>query len=345
MKSDLSSIHLSISPLVGHTDRHFRFLYRLIAPRAILYSEMIVAQAIVYGDEKRLLMHSEEEIPVVAQLGGSDPALMAQAASIAETFDYSAININLGCPSKRVSQGGFGARLMEHPRIVLEVIRAIKRVVTIPVTVKCRIGTDQVGGTDWLEGFLAGLVEEGIDGIVIHARIADLSGRSTAYNLNVPPLDYEIVRQMIDIFPDVPITLNGGLNTVERALEAKQWADRIMVGRMALDSPSSVRTLHGHIFDESTELDAFDIAARFREYMVVKLQEGVPLHAMTRHALKLFNGYRGARSYRRILSTKAIDRNADISVFDEALQHIISSPSPHGLDSGQEEQLSVQGAI
>ena len=315
---------LSIAPLVNHTDRHFRRLFRLIAPHSTLYTEMLVAQAIVYGDGNKLLAFSPEESPVVAQLGGCDPTLMAEAANIAESYGYAGINVNLGCPSNRVRDGGFGARLMEQPDLVVKILESVLASTDLPVTVKCRIGTERYNSADWFQEFIGSVVNTGIDGIVIHARIADLSGKTTAYNLNVPPLNYDRVKETQDLVKPVPITLNGGLHTVEDALAAQTWAKRIMVGRMALEDPCALHKLHGRIFNESMSYDPFEILSTYREYVVKQLEMGTPLHAMTRHILKLFNGFPGARRFRRTLSTEGIDRHAGIGVFDKAISCIQS---------------------
>ena len=313
---------LSVAPMVDHTDRHCRFLLRLIAPKATLYTEMIVAQAIIHGDANRLLAHAEQEHPLIAQLGGAEPKMLADAVQIVEDYAFDAINLNVGCPSKRVKSGGFGACLMERPHEVFNIVRDMKDATSLPVTVKCRIGTDRVAGYDWLYEFVSGLVQSGVDGLIVHARIADLSGVSTKYNLNVPPIQWDIVERLMCDFPDTPITLNGGLSDVDKVKQVEPWANRIMVGRLALSRPDLLSQIHDLLYDVSSKYDPFRVIAAYRDYVVTQMSEGTRLHTMTRHTLALFHGYAGAKKYRQHLSTCATRKDATIHVLDDALQCI-----------------------
>ena len=313
---------LSIAPMVDHTDRHCRRLLRLVAPEATLYTEMIVAQSIVYGDSRQILTFSPEEHPVIAQIAGADPAIVGDATQIVAEYGYDAVNLNVGCPSKRVKNGGFGACLMERPLEVFAIVRAMKRATELPVTVKCRLGTDRINGFDQLRDFAEGLCESGVDGIIVHARIADLSGASTRYNLNIPPLDWYMVEVLQRDIPEVSFTLNGGLNDVSSIQQVRSWIDRVMVGRIALKRPDVLASMHASIYDELNDYSPWDVVQRYREYIVEQLELGVPLRAMTRHMSSLFKGQKGAKRFRQHLSTYANRKDATIDIFDDALSFL-----------------------
>ena len=313
--------------MVDHTDRHCRRLLRMVAPQATLYTEMIVAQAIVYGNKDRLLQFSPREHPVVAQLAGAEPHMLVDATQIVTEFGYDAVNLNVGCPSKRVKSGGFGACLMERPDEVFAIVRAMKRATDLPVTVKCRLGTDRNNGYDQLLKFVTGLRECGTDGVIVHARIADLSGVSTRFNLNVPPLDWSAVERLQRDIRDMPFTLNGGLTSVTHIEQVTSWIDRVMVGRVALKRPDILASMHASVYGIEGSYSPWEIACDYRKYIEEQLALGVPLRAMTQHVLSLFHGEPGARQYRRHLSTYANRSDATIAIFDDALAEI-SSHSP-----------------
>lgn len=318
---------LSVAPMVDHTDRHCRRLLRLVAPKATLYTEMIVAQAIVFGNADRLLQFSPEEHPVVAQVAGADPVMLADATQVVAEFGYDAVNLNVGCPSKRVMNGGFGACLMERPDDVFAIVRAMKQATELPVTVKCRLGTDRVNGYDQLLRFVKGLQECRADGIIVHARIADLSGVSTRFNLNVPPLDWHMVERLQEDIPDIRFTLNGGLTSVSHIKEVTNWIDRVMVGRIALKRPDILAAMHASIFREANDFSPWKVASVYRTYLQAQLNLGVPLRAMTVHLLSLFHGQSGSKHYRRHLSTHATSSDATISTFDDALAELSNKES------------------
>lgn len=327
---------LSVAPMVDHTDRHCRRLLRLVAPKATLYTEMIVAQAIVYGDAERLLQFSPQEHPVVAQLAGADPQLLANATQIVAEFGYDAVNLNVGCPSRRVQSGGFGACLMERPAEVFAIVRAMKRATDLPVTVKCRLGTDQMNGYDQLLKFVTGLQECGADGVIVHARIADLSGVSTRFNLNVPPLDWQMVQRLQSDVPAMRFTLNGGLTSVAHIEQVTSWIDRVMVGRVALKRPDILAAIHASLYPSEDHFSPWKIVCAYREYIVEQLNAGVPLRAMTQHLLSLFHSEPGAKLYRQYLSTHATKPDATITTFDDALQNLsIHHPAELMIDPGQ----------
>lgn len=321
--------------MVDHTDRHCRRLLRLVAPKATLYTEMLVAQAIVYGDSNRMLNFSRNESPVIAQIAGADASIVSDATQIVAEFGYDAVNLNVGCPSKRVKREGFGACLMERPSEVFEIVSAMKRATDLPVTVKCRLGTDRVNGYDQLLSFAKGLRDCDIDGIVVHARIANLSGASTRYNLNVPPLDWEMVKRLQQDLPDVSFTINGGLTEVSHVTQVTTWIDRVMVGRIALKRPEVVAMMHSSLYEESTKYSPWNIAKRYREYIVEQLSYGVPLRAMTRHMLSLFHGMEGAKRFRQHLSTYANNQNTTIEVFDDALAYLSENGNAKAFSSRQ----------
>ena len=310
---------LSIAPMVDHTDRHCRRLLRLVAPEATLYTEMIVAQSIVYGDSRQILTFSPEEHPVIAQIAGADPAIVGDATQIVAEYGYDAVNLNVGCPSKRVKNGGFGACLMERPLEVFAIVRAMKRATELPVTVKCRLGTDRINGFDQLRDFAEGLCDSGVDGIIVHARIADLSGASTRYNLNIPPLDWDMVEVLQRDIPEVSFTLNGGLNNVSSVQNVRSWIDRVMVGRIAIRRPDVLASMHASIYDDTNEYSPWVVARRYRKYVTEQLALGAPLRVMTRHMLSLFHGEKGAKRFRQHLSTHANRQEAAIETFDDAL--------------------------
>lgn len=310
---------LSIAPMVDRTDRHCRMLLRLIAPKATLYTEMIVDRAVLFGNISKVLGYSYAEQPLIAQVAGREPNLLVEAAQIIEEQRFAAVNLNVGCPSKRVKNGGFGACLMEESPRLFQIVTSMKNAVKIPVTVKCRIGTDKVGGFDWLSDFVSGLAEAGVDGVVIHARVALLNGVSTSYNLNVPPLDWDMVRRIQEKFPDLPITLNGGINSEQEAHKALTKADQIMVGRLALNRPDLLANIHASIYKSDANFTPMDVALEYRKYVKDSLDHGVPFRALTRHMLSLFHGWHGAKRYRQMLSGFGAEINPGIELIDEAL--------------------------
>lgn len=293
---------LSVAPMVDHTDRHCRVLLRLVAPKATLYTEMTVAQAIVFGDKSRVLGYSPVEQPVIAQLAGREPNLLSDAAGIVEEQGYAGVNLNVGCPSKRVKSGGFGACLMEESSRLFQIVTSMRKSIKIPLTVKCRIGTERVGGFEWLRDFVSGLAHCGVDGVVIHARIAKLDGASTSYNLNVPPLNWEVVAEVQQALPSLPLTLNGGINSLEAAKEALNYVPRMMIGRLAIHQPDQLAAIHNEIYGESVAYSVLSVVQRYSAYIRQQVQLGTPIRAMTRHMPCLFRGFPGAKNCRQTLS-------------------------------------------
>ncbi len=304
--------------MMAWTDRHCRFLHRLLAPSARLYTEMLSTDALLHGDSGRLLAFDRAEHPVSAQIGGSDPADLAKAARLVERAGFDEVNLNVGCPSARVQKGGIGACLMRQPRLVATGVAAMRAAVTIPVTVKCRIGVTDTVGEDPdrddfgpLRDFVGEVAQAGVHVFIVHARKAVLKGLSPAQNRCVPALKPELVERLAREFPHLAVVVNGGIRDVETACGYLDWAAGIMVGRKAYQDPVWLSRLDADLFG-TTPKTAEHVFDAYLPYVADRLGEGVPLRDMTRHMLTLFNGRRGARAYRRHLSTNQGDLHADI---------------------------------
>ena len=286
------------------TDRHCRYLHRIYAPGALLYTEMLVAAAVVRGERQRLLGFDPREMPVALQLGGSDPHELAAAARIGRDVGYAEINLNVGCPSDRVRNGSFGACLMLRPVLVAECVRAMREAVSIPVTVKCRVGIDEREDYEFFAEFVDHVVSAGVDALIVHARNAILSGLSPKENREIPPLKYAFVHRLKQERPTLPVVLNGGLAD---ASEMKQHIDRgldgVMVGRAAYHRPEVLAELHRLLVDENFQgPSAAEVVERMAAYAKEQCQEGVRLHSITRHMHGVAAGRQGARAWRRFLS-------------------------------------------
>jgi tRNA-dihydrouridine synthase A len=318
---DVIERRVSVAPMMDWTDRHCRYFLRRFSPCVLLYTEMIVAQAIVRGDRRHLLEFNPQEHPVALQLGGADPGLLAEAAAIGASFGYDEINLNVGCPSDRVQQATFGACLMARPRLVAECVRAMRGAVDIPVTVKCRIGIDDQDHWDFLRDFVAAIAEAGCGTIIVHARKAILKGLSPKQNREVPPLDYARAWRVKEEFPSLTVVVNGGLRTVPQVTEQLAHADGVMLGREAYHNPYLLPALHRAIYDDAFETPAAStIAERMRGYAEREAATGTPLRAITRHMMGLFNGRAGARSWRRALSEGVSRGSPTPALIEEALR-------------------------
>ena len=285
------------------TDRHCRFFLRLFSPRALLYTEMVVANAILRGDRDHLLGFDRSEHPVALQLGGSDPDLLARAATIGEQFGYDEVNLNVGCPSDRVQNATFGACLMAQPRLVADCVRAMRAAVRIPVTVKTRIGIDDRDDYGFLQAFIDEVSAAGCSVFIIHARKAILQGLSPKENREVPPLVYERAWQVKREYPALTIVVNGGIRLVPQATGQWQHVDGVMLGREAYHNPYILSALHRAAWDDGFHApDPREVVARMQEYAAPQLARGVPLRAITRHMLGMLSGRAGARIWRRALS-------------------------------------------
>ncbi|WP_184354748.1 tRNA dihydrouridine(20/20a) synthase DusA [Rhizobium sp. BK602] len=296
----------SVAPMIDWTDRHCRYLHRQISRHALLYTEMVVADAIIHGPRDRLLGHDASEHPVALQLGGSDPAKLAEALRIAEAYDYDEINLNVGCPSDRVQSGTFGACLMLTPETVAACIAAMKAVSKAPVTVKCRIGVDEQEPEQALPELISRVLDAGADAIWIHARKAWLKGLSPKENREIPPLDYDIVYRMKSRWPDVFIGINGGIQTLDQAEAHLAHVDGVMLGRTAYQNAAILADVDHRFFGEAAvEPDWNGLRDRMMAYAERHIANGGRLQHIARHMVGLFTGVAGSRRYRQILSTDA----------------------------------------
>jgi tRNA-dihydrouridine synthase A len=312
-----------VAPMMELTDRHCRFFHRLLSRRARLYTEMLAARAVLRGERRRLLRFDGAEHPVALQLGGSDPAELAAAAKIGADYGFDEINLNIGCPSERVQSGAFGACLMREPDLVGDCVAAMKARVALPVTVKCRTGVDEQDPETAL-GLLAWrVIAAGCDALIVHARKAWLKGLSPRENRDLPPLDYGLVYALKQRFPNVAVVLNGGLAALAEMRAELDHVDGVMVGRAAYQNPSLLLNADAVFFNELAPVASGAAAVEaFIPYVEARLAEGVPLHAMTRHLLGLFNGFPGARGWRRHLAMEAVKPGADARVLRAALRHV-----------------------
>ena len=319
---------LSIAPMMDWTDRHCRAFHRALTSRALLYTEMVTAPAVIHGDRERLLGFDPVEHPVALQLGGSDPDQLAEAARIGAAFGYGEINLNVGCPSDRVQSGRFGACLMREPALVADCMAAIKGAVSIPATVKCRIGVDDQDPAVSLFETVDACAAVGIEVFIIHARKAWLQGLSPKENRDVPPLDYALVRRLKRERPHLSVTINGGVASLDEAEAHLDDADGVqldgvMLGRAAYHEPAILGAADRRLFGAATpDVDAFAAIDRYRPYMAARLAEGVHLPAMTRHMLGLMHGRPGARTFRRILTVEAVKPGAGLEVVDRAVDAV-----------------------
>jgi tRNA-dihydrouridine synthase A len=310
---------ICVAPMMDWTDRHCRFFLRRFSPRVLLYTEMIVAQAVVRGDRNFLLGFDAAEHPVALQLGGADPAVLAQAAVIGAGFGYDEVNLNVGCPSGRVQQATFGACLMARPKLVADCVRAMRSAVSVPVTVKCRIGIDEHDDWPFLHDFVGAVAEAGCRTVIVHARKAILKGLSPRKNREVPPLDYERVWRVKREFRQLEIIVNGGLRTVPQVSEQLAHVDGVMLGREAYHNPFLLSALHRALFDDAfVAPTAAQVIADMRHYAERQLAAGTPLSAITRHMLGLFNGRAGARAWRRALAEGAARPGATPALLEAA---------------------------
>ncbi|MDX8496982.1 tRNA dihydrouridine(20/20a) synthase DusA [Mesorhizobium sp. VK4C] len=297
---------IAIAPMMDWTDRHCRFFHRQLTRRALLYTEMVVADAVIHGVRERLLGFDDAEHPVALQLGGSDPRKLAEAAVIGEAFGYDEINLNVGCPSDRVQSGTFGACLMKTPLLVAECVSAMKAAVKIPVTVKCRIGVDDQDPEPALDTLADGVLAAGADALWVHARKAWLEGLSPKENRDIPPLDYSRVYRLKTRKPNEFIGINGGIQSLDEVSEHLRHVDGAMLGRAAYHTPGILAGVDAAFYGEARS--AFDYAAlmdAMAAYAERHIEKGGRLGHVTRHMVGLFHGLPGARRYRQILSTDA----------------------------------------
>jgi tRNA-dihydrouridine synthase A len=317
------NLPLSIAPMMDRTDRHYRYLMRQITRRTLLYTEMITAQAILHGDRHKLLDFSPEEKPLVLQIGGDNPTLLAECAKIGENWGYDAINLNVGCPSPRVQNGNFGACLMTQPELVATAVEAMQQAVRIPVTVKHRIGVDECDRYEDMVKFVRIVSEAGCTNFTVHARKAWLQGLSPKENRNIPSLRYEDVYRLKQDFPQLFIEINGGITTIEQTLTHLQAIDGVMIGRAAYDRPYLFATVDRDVFGEDTiPKSRPEIVEAMLPYIDYWLGQGIRLNSITRHMLQLFAQQPGTKAWKRFLTENACLSGADSLVVSGALEKV-----------------------
>ncbi|MEH6475233.1 MAG: tRNA dihydrouridine(20/20a) synthase DusA [Sneathiella sp.] len=314
---------ISIAPMLDWTDRHDRYFLRLISSQALLYTEMITTGAILFGDASRHLSFDPAEQPLALQLGGSDPVDLAKCTKIADDYGYKEINLNVGCPSDRVQNGRFGACLMAEPATVATCISAMRQVTDLPVTVKNRIGIDDLDSYEHLVDFVGTVKEAGCETFIIHARKAWLTGLSPKENRTVPPLDYPRVYQLKKDFPDLEIIINGGIQTLEEIDDHLKHVDGVMIGREAYQNPYFLAQIDNRYYGISDEApERQKIVQEILPYIEREMEKGVPLKSITRHMLGLFQGLPGARAWRRHISENAHLKGAEVSVLTDAASKV-----------------------
>ena len=313
--------------MMDWTDRHCRAFHRALTSKALLYTEMVTAPAVIHGDRERLLGFDAVEHPVALQLGGSDPVQLAEAARIGAAMGYDEINLNVGCPSDRVQSGRFGACLMREPELVAECMAAIREAVNVPATVKCRIGVDDQDPQVSLFATVDASAAVGVNTFIVHARKAWLQGLSPKENRDVPPLDYALVRRLKRERPHLTIVINGGIANLEETeahLDASDGVqlDGVMLGRAAYHEPALLGQVDRRLFGSAADVDPYQAIGFYRPYLAARLDEGVRLASMARHMLGLMHGRPGARAFRRILTVEAIREGAGLEVVDRAVEAV-----------------------
>jgi len=304
----MTSYSVSVAPMMDWTDKHCRYFYRLLSQYTQLYTEMITSKAILKGDNNRLLDYNAVEHPLVLQIGGSDPVEMADCAVIAKRWGYDAVNINVGCPSDRVMSGSFGACLMREPDLVASCVESMIEACDIPVSVKSRIGIDEMESYDELSDFVYRIHKKGCQHFIIHARKAWLHGLSPKQNRTIPPLNYPWVYQIKKDFPRLKITINGGITNTKEVLNHLKRVDGVMLGRAIYNEPFTLTEIDSHVFGVSgAKKSRENIVIEYMKYIERQHKLGVPVRAMTRHILGLYHGQKNAKMFRRLLSGNTVD--------------------------------------
>ena len=315
---------VSVAPMMEWTDRHCRYFLRRLSRGFLLYTEMVTAGAVLRGDRNRLLRYHPEEHPLAIQLGGAEPDALAECARIAESLGFDEVNLNVGCPSDRVQSGRFGACLMAEPALVARCVEAMRRAVSIPVTVKSRIGIDDQEEWPALRGFVETVAAAGCERFIVHARKAWLTGLSPKENRDIPPLRYDLVYRLKEERPDLAVVLNGGVTDLDAADGHLRHVDGVMLGRAAYQNPFLLAEVDRRYFGSlQAPPDRHAVAEAMAEYIGAELAAGTPLAAMTRHMLGLFQGVPGARAWRRHLSEQAHRPGAGIAVLRAALASVL----------------------
>ncbi|MEQ9691127.1 MAG: tRNA dihydrouridine(20/20a) synthase DusA [Bauldia litoralis] len=342
--NQLGSRKIAVAPMMDWTDRHCRFFHRRLTRHATLFTEMVVADAVLHGDRARLLGFAPEEHPVVLQLGGSDPAKLAAAARIAEDMGYDEINLNVGCPSDRVRSGTFGACLMLTPDLVADGVAAMKEAVAVPVTVKCRLGVDEQDTGPALDNLADAVIAAGCDGLWVHARKAWLSGLSPKENREVPPLDHDRVHALKRRLPGVFVGINGGIASLNAAAAHLDHVDGVMLGRAAYHTPEILAEVDGRFFGDGAQSDAKEAVLSMIPYIEAQLARGTRLSQITRHMLGMFHGRPGARRWRQVLSVEASRPGADSAVLTRALAAVEAAMLDNGPQTSETSAPALQPA-
>lgn len=320
----IKSRRFAVAPMLDWTDRHCRYFYRLMSRHAVLYTEMVTTGAILHGKQQRHLQFNPEEQPLALQLGGSNPQDLATCAQIAENYGYDEINLNVGCPSDRVQNGRFGACLMAEPGLVAECVSAMQQVVSIPVTVKSRIGIDDQDSYEELTHFIDTVAASGCRAFIVHARKAWLSGLSPKQNRDVPPLRYDVVFRLKQDFPQLEIIINGGITSLDVSKDLLQKVDGVMLGREVYHNPYLLSEVDRQLFGDDYPVQSRqEVILSLIPYVQQQLQQGERLNSITRHLLGLFHGIDGARAWRRQLSENANKLGADEQVLLRALEFTV----------------------
>jgi len=314
---------VSVAPMMDWTDRHCRSFHRILTRHTWLYTEMVTTGALLHGDVARHLAFTPAEAPVALQLGGSEPADLARSAKLGEQWGYDEINLNCGCPSERVQRGAFGACLMNEPQLVADCVKAMRDAVSIPVTVKHRIGVDAVEDYAYVRDFVGTVANAGCEVFIVHARNAILKGLSPKENREIPPLKYEYAYQLKRDFPHLEISINGGIKTLDEVEEHLKHVDGVMLGREAYHNPYVLAGVDSRFYGADTPvLSREEAEARLIDYARQEVARGAFLGGITRHALGLYRGEAGARGWRRVLSDSRRLATGDMAIFDEARTHL-----------------------
>ncbi len=313
---------VSVAPMMDCTDRHERYFLRLISKNSLLYTEMIVDEAINRGDKKKLLEFNIKEKPVALQLGGSSPKLLAEASKVGEDFGYDEINLNLGCPSRKVEKNKFGACLMKEPKLVAECLSKMKSVTKLPVTIKTRIGYDDVEDYENFHKFISIIRSTGVKTFIIHSRKAMLGKFTPKQNLNIPPLKYEYVYKLKNDFPKDEIVINGGITNIEEINDHLKKTDGVMIGRAAYHTPYLLADIEKEVFKNNNVASRQEVIENLIPYIKDELKKGTRLNQIMRHTLGLFHGQNGASYWKRYLSENMCVRDADIQKIDHIMDKI-----------------------
>jgi len=322
---------VSVAPMMDCTDRHERYFLRLISKNTLLYTEMIVSEAIDRGDKKKLLSFNINEKPLALQVGGSSPKLLANAAKLGEEFGYDEINLNLGCPSKKVQKNKFGACLMKEPDLVAECLSEMQNSTSLPVSIKTRIGYDDIEDYENLYNFISKLKSTGVSKFIIHARKAVLGKFTPKQNLNIPPLKYEVVYNLKKDFKNDQVIINGGITSTDQIKEHLNKVDGVMIGRAVYHSPYFLAEIEKNIFNNNNVLTRQEVIESLIPYIKKEISNGTQLNQIMRHTLGLFHGQTGSSFWKRYLSENLCVRDADIKKIDHIMDKVKLAPQAHSV--------------